>query len=60
MIYIMRSSDFLTHFCNDQYLAMSMQKYIADEIGAPVGKYTFFTGSLHCFYGDLKARGIIF
>lgn len=60
MIYVMRSSDFLTHFVNDQYLAMEMQKYVAGEIGIEAGKYTFFTGSLHCFHKDLTARGIIF
>tara|TARA_R100000458_G_scaffold59951_1_gene73180 strand:- start:11386 stop:12117 length:732 start_codon:yes stop_codon:yes gene_type:complete len=60
LIYVMRSSDFLTHFANDQILAMEMQKYIANEVGVEPGKYTFFTGSLHCFQRDLKSRGVIF
>ena len=58
MIYIMRSSDLLLHFCNDNYLAIMLQNYVADCLGREVGKYTFFTGSLHSYYKDLKERGI--
>ena len=58
MIYSMRSSDFLTHFCNDNYLAISLQNYVAACLGREVGRYTFFTGSLHAYYKNLKERGI--
>jgi len=60
LIYVMRSSDFLTHFANDNFLAIALRDHIAEELGVMPGKYTFFTGSLHCFYKDLKKRGIIF
>ncbi len=58
MIYVMRSSDLLTHFCNDNYLAIRLMHYVAQEIGAQPGTYTFFTGSLHAYHKDMKARSI--
>lgn len=58
MIYIMRSSDLLTHFANDNWLAIALQKYIAANINVEPGRYTFFTGSLHAYYKDMEKRGI--
>lgn len=58
LIYVMRSTDFLTHFGFDNWLAIRMQKYIADQLHRKVGRYTFFTASLHSYYKDMKKRGI--
>jgi len=58
MMYIMRSSDYLTHFCNDNWLAIKLQQHVANELAIPMGKYTFFTGSLHAYYKDMKERKI--
>jgi len=57
-IYTMRSCDFLTHFPFDNWHAIKLQQYIADALGIPVGKYTYFTFSLHAYYKDMKKRGI--
>jgi thymidylate synthase len=51
--YHMRSSDFSTHFDNDIWLAMQLQKYIADEIAVPVGTFTHKLGSLHVYAADV-------
>ncbi len=58
LIYVMRSSDFLTHFGYDNWLAIRLQKYMADTLERKIGRYTFMTGSLHAYYKDLKAKGI--
>jgi thymidylate synthase len=52
MIYVMRSSDFLTHFPFDIALAVRLQKYMAKLLVMPVGHFTFFTGSLHMYKKD--------
>lgn len=52
MIYVMRSSDFYTHFMYDIWLAMELQSLMAAEIGIEVGRFTFFTGSLHIYRKD--------
>ena len=57
-IYVMRSSDLLTHFVNDVYLALRMQEHIAKEVGVEVGTFTMFISSFHAYYKDLKAFGI--
>jgi len=57
-IYVMRSSDLLTHFVNDVYLALKMQEHIATEVGLEVGTFTMFVSSFHAYYKDLKAFGI--
>lgn len=58
MIYIMRSSDLLTHFAMDNWLAINLQIHIANALGIKVGRYTFFTGSLHAYRKDMAKRGI--
>lgn len=58
LIYTMRSCDFLTHFPIDVLLALKLQQWFASELGSPVGRFTYFTGSLHAYYRDLKTRGI--
>lgn len=54
MIYVMRSSDLLTHFVNDVYLAIKMQRYIAKQLELEVGSYTMFVSSFHAYFKDLK------
>ncbi len=58
LIYIMRSTDFLTHFGFDNWLAIRMQKHMAYRLHREVGRYTFFTGSLHAYFKDMKKRGV--
>ena len=50
--YAMRSSDFHTHFPYDIFLAMELQAHIASVIHSPVGRFTFFSGSLHLYRKD--------
>ena len=52
VIYVMRSSDFVTHFQNDIYLAIKMQEYIARFAGYKTGKFLMFVSSLHCYKKD--------
>ena len=54
LTYIQRSCDFATHFNNDVYLAVMMQKYLAEKTGYPVGRFTHFIMSLHLFKKDGK------
>ena len=58
-IYVMRSSDFATHFIDDITLAILLQDYIRSQVGIEkMGTFTMFISSLHCFNKDLKAKGI--
>lgn len=52
--YIMRSSDFATHFSNDVYLAMKLQKYVAEKTGYSVGSFTHTIFSLHVYHKDIE------
>lgn len=52
--YIQRSGDFITHFCNDVYLASRLQQLLAEELGLVVGNYTHTVFSLHMFRKDAK------
>jgi hypothetical protein len=58
LIYTMRSCDFLTHFAVDISLAVLLQKWFAENLGKPIGNFTYFTGSLHAYAKDLAERGI--
>lgn len=51
-LYVMRSSDFLTHFPYDIWLALELQSHLAGLLGCPVGHFTFFSGSLHLYAKD--------
>ncbi len=57
-IYTMRSCDFLTHFPVDIWLAIALQAHIANAIEVAPGNFSYFTGSLHAYEKDMKARGI--
>lgn len=50
--YVMRSTDFKTHFPYDIWLALELQSHLANLIGQPIGHFTFFTGSLHLYAKD--------
>jgi hypothetical protein len=53
LIYTMRSCDFKTHFPIDICLASRMQNHVAAALGRPVGRFTFFAGSLHVYQKDV-------
>ena len=59
MIYNMRSSDFITHFQNDIWLAMEMQSYIAEHVKnvgkKRIGKFIMQVSSLHVYKKDWEA-----
>lgn len=52
VIYVMRSSDFSTHFQNDIWLADELRRHIAKQVGLPVGKFIMFVSSLHIYKKD--------
>ena len=58
IIYNMRSSDLLTHFCYDVYLAIKLQEYVAKQLKIKVGNFYHFISSLHAYRKDLEKRGI--
>lgn len=49
LTYMQRSADFATHFNNDQYLSHKLQRYVADQVGIPAGRFTHWIGSLHVY-----------
>lgn len=53
MTYLERSADFATHFQNDQYLSHKLQRYVADQVGVPAGRFTHWIGSLHVYQKDV-------
>lgn len=52
MTYMMRSSDFITHFQNDVWLACMMQVWLSKKANIPMGRFTHYIGSLHIFRKD--------
>ena len=50
--YIQRSADFITHFTNDVYMAACLQRWVANELGVPVGRFYHTIFSLHMFKKD--------
>lgn len=53
VIYTMRSSDFMTHFPYDIWMADQLRNHIAKEIGVEPGSLVFFSGSLHAYRKDI-------
>lgn len=53
MTYMQRSADFATHFENDQYLSYKLQRYMADQVRVPAGRFTHWIGSLHVYQKDV-------
>jgi thymidylate synthase len=58
LIYTMRSCDLLTHFPIDLSLALMLQNWFAHMLHLPMGTFTYFAGSLHSYFKDMKSRGI--
>lgn len=54
IVYVMRSSDYYTHFKNDIWLACELRDYIAKEIGVAAGTFTMFVSSLHMYKKDME------
>jgi len=54
LTYLMRSCDFITHFQNDVWIAHSIQRWLAEEIGRGVGNFTQWIASLHVFQKDVE------
>lgn len=52
VIYVMRSSDFATHFQNDIWLADELRRYLAYALNLPIGKFIMFVSSLHVYRKD--------
>lgn len=52
--YIQRSCDFFTHFLNDIYLAVKLQRWAARELALDVGSFNHTIFSLHIFKKDTK------
>lgn len=52
MVYVMRSSDFHTHFMYDIWMALSLQDFVSGILQIEPGRFTFFTGSLHIYAKD--------
>ena len=52
IIYMMRSSDFSTHFQNDIWLATELRNYIAEMLKIPRGKFFMLVNSLHIYRRD--------
>ena len=54
MTYLQRSADFITHWQNDQYLAVKLLLWVANKAGVPVGTFTHWLGSLHVYTKDVE------
>lgn len=52
--YVMRSSDFATHFANDVYLAMKLLHWVAEQTGYEPGSFSHTIFSLHVYNKDIK------
>ena len=52
IVYVMRSTDFYTHFKNDIWLACELRDYIAKEVLIKPGTFTMFASSLHMYKKD--------
>lgn len=52
--YHQRSSDFVTHFGNDVYLAWRLMEYVAKEVGVKLGYLYHTIDSLHSYKKDWK------
>jgi len=52
IIYTMRSTDFITHFQNDIWLAIALQEWFAQQLNISLGKFIMFASSLHIYKRD--------
>ena len=58
LIYTMRSCDLLTHFPIDLALALMTQQWFSAKLDRPMGTFTYFCGSLHAYFKNIKLRGV--
>ena len=58
--YVMRSTDLLTHFINDIYLACKLLHYMAAGTKYPPGFLTFTTTSMHAYMKDFNKLKNVF
>lgn len=58
VIYYLRSSDFLEHWCNDIALAYLLMSHVAESVGMDPGMVTVFFGSLHAYKKDVDRLGV--
>ena len=58
MVYAMRSCDLLCHFPVDVVVALMIRARIAERIGATIGDFTYFAGSLHAYKIDMDKRKV--
>ena len=54
MHYLMRSSDFSTHFSNDVYLAIKLLEWVSEQVKIPVGMFSHTMFSLHVYLKDVE------
>lgn len=52
IIYMMRSSDFYTHFKNDIWHAVTFRDWVAEKLNLPTGRFIMFISSLHAYKKD--------
>lgn len=52
--YFMRSCEFATHFQNDIYLTLKLQRYIAEKSGLEPGMFVHWISSFHIYARHLK------
>lgn len=52
VIYVMRSTDFATHFQNDIWLAIALRDALAARLRLNPGKFIMFASSLHIYKKD--------
>lgn len=52
LFYMMRSTDFKTHFPLDIWMALELQSFVASCLDCERGRFTFFSGSLHLYAKD--------
>lgn len=52
LCYHQRSSDFVTHFGNDVYLALKLKNYVASQVGVKEGYLYHTIDSLHAYKKD--------
>ena len=54
LIYNIRSNDVITHWRFDVWMAIKMQKHVAEKLGKGTGDFYQFIGSLHAYEKDLR------
>lgn len=54
VIYTMRSSDFVTHFANDVWLACKLLWWMSEQVGINPGKFYMNVASLHVYNKDAE------